>query len=190
MTSSVSVAEMRRLVRLAVWASLIALGAWVALPVGPVPVTLQTFFLFLAAFMEGPVACLAAVLYVLAGLVGLPVFTGGRVGPALLFGPTAGFALAFPLMVALAGLARKKVKPLFSRFLAFGLLGLAVLYLGGVIGLILNLNMTITGAIYLSLSFLPGDLTKLFCAALVAQKASKRRGVRSKLAVKSQQEES
>ncbi|MDR1049569.1 MAG: biotin transporter BioY [Deltaproteobacteria bacterium] len=180
MTRAMTAVETRRLVRLAVWASLIGLGAWIALPVGSVPVTLQTFFIFLAAFVEGPAAAAACGVYLLAGLLGLPVFTGGRVGPALLFGPTAGFALAFPLMAAAAGLARGGAAGLtVSKCLLFGLLGLLALYFFGALGLMANMNASAKGAFWLAFSFLPADGAKLVCAALVAMRVGAGRSLKT-----------
>jgi biotin transport system substrate-specific component len=175
--------EMRRLVRLAGWAALIALGGWVSLPIGPVPITLQTFFIFLAAFVEGAPAAFSTVLYLVAGLMGLPVFSGGQAGPAIVFGPTAGYALSFPLMAAVCGLGRLKVLgpivgvrpfvpwsygPYLIKMLGFGLLGLALLYLCGSIGLVINLGLSFPAALGLNLTFVPGDLVKMFVAATLS----------------------
>ncbi|MDR2302759.1 MAG: biotin transporter BioY [Deltaproteobacteria bacterium] len=186
MFEEVSLSQTRRLVRLAVWAAFMALGAWVSLPIGPVPITLQTFFIFLAAFVDGPRAALAVLLYLGAGLLGLPVFAGGLAGPALVFGPTAGYALAFPLMALICGLGRANLAslktkakaqstnqkrpagPALARTLFFGLLGLAFVYLSGSIGLVLNAGFSFGAALALNVTFIPGDAAKVVAAALVA----------------------
>jgi biotin transport system substrate-specific component len=168
MTSAISIGEMRSLVRHAVWASLIALGAWAALPLAVVPITLQTFFLFLAAFVEGPRAYLAGVLYLLAGLIGLPVFTGGQTGPALIFGPTAGYALSFPLVMAIAGLGKGKGKPSTRKMACFGVLALLTLYLCGSTGLVLNLGLSFLAALAVNITFVLGDTLKIVGAVIVS----------------------
>ncbi|MDR0354879.1 MAG: biotin transporter BioY [Deltaproteobacteria bacterium] len=176
MTADISPSEMRRLVRLAVWASLMALGAWVVIPVGAVPVTLQTFFIFLAAFVEGPRASLAATLYLLAGLVGLPVFAGGQAGPSLLFGPSAGYALSFPLVAALAGLGRGEGSSGgTARLAGAALASLALLYFCGSVGLAANHGLNFKAALAVNLTFAPFDLMKILCAGLVASRIAKRR---------------
>jgi biotin transport system substrate-specific component len=178
MYEEVSFNEMRRLVRLAVWAAFMALGAWVSLPIGPVPITLQTFFIFLAAFIEGPMAALAVLMYVAAGLIGLPVFTGGQAGPAIILGPTAGYVLSFPLMALISSLGRgsktssykptPSSKTVLVKMLIFGFLGLAIVYLCGSVGLVINAKFSFPAALALNVTFLPGDLAKVVCAAIVA----------------------
>ncbi len=64
----------------ALFAVLTALGAFIRIPFPLVPITLQTFFVFLSGTLLGSRAgALAQVLYVGMGLIGLPVFTGGGV---------------------------------------------------------------------------------------------------------------
>ncbi|MDR2368783.1 MAG: biotin transporter BioY [Deltaproteobacteria bacterium] len=172
MGDEVTFSQMRRMVRLAVWAGFMSLGAWVSIPVGPVPITLQTFFIFLAAFIEGPSACLAVLLYLGAGFLGLPVFTAGLAGPAVLLGPTAGYALCFPITAAICGLARRPLAarrpPSLPRMIFFGLVGLAVLYLCGALGLVINMGFAFKAALAVNVTFLPGDLAKVAGASLVA----------------------
>jgi biotin transport system substrate-specific component len=76
-----------------------------AIPTGSgVPITLQTFAVILAGLVLGwRRGGLAALLYVVLGLAGLPIFSGGVGGVAVLAGPSVGYLLAFPLGAALAG---------------------------------------------------------------------------------------
>jgi biotin transport system substrate-specific component len=93
----------RDLVTTALIAALIAVGAWVALPIGPVPVTLQTFAIVLAALVLSPRQAFAAVgIYLLAGAVGVPVFAAGRAGLVVFAGPTGGFLAGFLVGAPLA----------------------------------------------------------------------------------------
>ena len=95
------------LVTAALIAALIAVGAWVALPLGPVPVTLQTFAIVLAALVLPPRQAFAAVgVYLLAGAVGVPVFANGRAGLAVFAGPTGGFLAGFLAGAPLAAWVR------------------------------------------------------------------------------------
>jgi biotin transport system substrate-specific component len=74
-------------------------------PLAPnVPITLQTLWVYLAGVVLGPVwAGVAFVLYLLAGLLGLPVFAGGNAGLGVLLGPTGGFLFGFPLAAMTVG---------------------------------------------------------------------------------------
>ncbi len=85
--------------------ALMAVSAWVSVPFGPVPFTLQTFVMVFALLVLTPGECLAAIGgYLVIGAVGLPVFSSMRGGIGVLAGPTGGFLWGFLLgaVVALA----------------------------------------------------------------------------------------
>lgn len=85
---------------------LLALSAQVSvpLPFSAVPMTLQPLALLLIGATLGSTrGFAAAALYLLEGMSGLPVFAHGTAGPAVLFGPTAGFLIAFPFAAGIAG---------------------------------------------------------------------------------------
>ena len=103
-----SVSRTRTMVTAALIASLIAVGAFVSLPLGTVPVTLQTLAVVLAAILLSPGGAFAATgVYVLLGVVGVPVFAGGKAGLAVLVGPTGGFILGFVAGATLGAVVRK-----------------------------------------------------------------------------------
>lgn len=84
------------MVAASVFAALIAMCAWIAVPIPPVSFTLQTFAVLLAlGVLEGRWGCACVGLYLLLGLVGLPVFSGFRGGASALIGPTGGFLWGF-----------------------------------------------------------------------------------------------
>ncbi|MDR1038999.1 MAG: biotin transporter BioY [Deltaproteobacteria bacterium] len=161
--------------RAALWAALMAAGAYVSLPLGPVPITLQTFFILLCGFTEGFRAWKPAALYVGAGLLGFPVFAGGVAGPAILAGPTAGFALSFPLAAAAAGIAAGRGWP--ARALC-GALATAVVNAAGAVGLHANLSLPWDRAFLAVTPFLPGDALKAAAAAACAAGIAGRLGIR------------
>ncbi len=77
-------------------AALIAAGAYFHMQIGPVPISFQDMFICLAGLALGPrLGVLAILLYLVAGLAGLPVFAGGKSGPAVLLGPTGGYLVGF-----------------------------------------------------------------------------------------------
>ncbi len=79
-------------------------SSWVAVPVGPVPMTMQTFAVTLIGALFGwRLGAVTVMLWLGQALVGLPVLAGGQGGIAPFFGPTAGYLVAFPLAAALAG---------------------------------------------------------------------------------------
>jgi biotin transport system substrate-specific component len=83
--------------------ALLAASAWIIIPVGAVPITLQVFFVVLAALLLPPVwAAASMAAYLALGAVGLPIFSGGQGGPGVIAGPTGGYLLGF-LVGSLAG---------------------------------------------------------------------------------------
>lgn len=72
--------------------ALVTVSAWVSVPIGPVPITLQVFALaFVALILPPKEACATIVIYLVLGAVGLPVFSSMRGGIGILIGPTGGF---------------------------------------------------------------------------------------------------
>ena len=85
----------RRVAYTAAFIGLITLGGWISVPFVPVPFTLQTFFVLLAAAVMKRDAVIPVTLYVALGALGLPVFHNGIAGFGVLLGPTGGYLLGF-----------------------------------------------------------------------------------------------
>ncbi|MFL1780883.1 Biotin transporter BioY [Candidatus Hepatincolaceae symbiont of Richtersius coronifer] len=89
----------------------LALMSQIIIPLWPVPFTLQTLGLIILAGTLGPKrASLAVITYLFEGLMGLPVFSGGKMGFWHLMGPTGGFLLGFTLYTYLYGLGLQKAQ--------------------------------------------------------------------------------
>ncbi len=84
----------------------LALSAKVQIPFYPVPMTLQTLaVLAIGAAFGLRLAAATVALYLIEGLLGLPVFAGAVAGPAYMFGPTGGYLLGFLASAAFVGFA-------------------------------------------------------------------------------------
>jgi len=89
-------ATLRMTVYASLMAALTAAGAYLAIPIGPVPIILQNLFVFLSGLLLGPRWGAASIgVYLLAGALGLPVFAGGVGGIGRFAGPTGGYLLGF-----------------------------------------------------------------------------------------------
>lgn len=112
----------------ALLAAALCVMAPVALPLGPVPVTLATLGVYLAAGLLGPWrGCAAVGLYLALGGIGLPVFAGFVGGIQQFAGPTGGFLWGYLLCALVAGLlCRIRNKALVPVWLACGALALYV----------------------------------------------------------------
>lgn len=158
--------------QIAVFAGLIAaLTVPGQLMLGPtgIPITLQTLGVLLAGAILGPrKGPLAVALYLLVGLVGVPVFAGGSAGPAVFVGPTGGFLVGFILMAWVAGVVSARVLPRYPFWLALGgnLLAGASVYL---LGLPWFAYVAGAPALVFLAPFVPGDLLKVVVATLVAK---------------------
>ncbi len=162
----------------AVFAALIAaLAILPGIPVGPlgVPITLQTLGVMLAGVVLGPGRGTAAVLlYLVAGLIGLPVFSGFSGGFGVLAGPSAGYLLAFPLAALVAGSLAALVLRRAERFrtvllfLACLAASLATVHPLGIAGLVVNAGLPLRDAIVVDAAYLPGDVLKNLLAAVLA----------------------
>jgi len=100
----------RELCYIAIFTAIIAVCAQIAIPQpGGVPFTLQAWAVALAGLILGPKkGALAALIYVLLGAIGAPVFVGFTGGFGIIMRPSGGFILSFPIMAWLAGLGGKK----------------------------------------------------------------------------------
>lgn len=162
----------------AVFAALIAaLAILPGIPVGPlgVPITLQTLGVMLAGVVLGPVrGAEAALLYLVAGLIGLPVFSGFSGGFGVLAGPSAGYLLSYPLAAFVAGLLAVVVLRRAQRFrtvllfLACTVSSLLTIHAMGVTGLVVNAGLPLREAIIVDAVYLPGDTVKNILAAIIA----------------------
>ncbi len=151
-------------------AALIAVGAFIAVPVGPVPIVLQNLFVMLAGLLLGSKWGLASVgLYLLAGICGLPVFSGGGAGLGHFFGPTGGYLVGYLPAVFVIGLTSEKTASMFLRVAAL-IAGAALVYLFGVSWLKIATGMSATKAMAVGmLPFLIGDAIKIVATLFIAK---------------------
>lgn len=166
--------ESSRQVALVVGASLfVALCARVTIPLmpfTPVPLTVQNLGVLLVGLLLGSRRGFAAmVLYLIEGMVGLPVFNPtGPGGAAQLFGVTGGFLLAYPFVAFLAGYVVERGARSFARAAIAGLLAEVALFAGGLSWLYV-LTHSLAKAAYLGLYwFVAAEVIKVMVAAGVA----------------------
>jgi len=163
-----SLTDLHKLVWTALMAATIGAGAYLIVPIGPVPVSMQPFFVFLAGYILGPrYGALAVGLYLLAGTIGLPVFAGGKSGLGHLLGPTGGYLFGFAVAAFLCGMARRKESVIpWLKGLAWGGGALLAVYVIGGIWLKFALSFSWSKALLVGVvPFIPWDFIK-FVAAL------------------------
>ncbi len=163
--------DLKMTVYSSLFVALIAVGAFIAVPIGPVPIVLQNMFVLLAGLLLGPVWGLACVaVYLIIGLAGLPVFAGGTSGLGKLFGPTGGYLLGYLPCVFITASVSKALgkKPAFD-ILAM-VLGSLIVYSAGVPWLKAVTGMSLEKAVMAGMvPFLIGDALKIVAAAFLAK---------------------
>lgn len=168
--------------KIAMFSVLTALGAYIQIPIPYVPITLQVLFCMLSGIILGSrKAAFSQIIYVLMGLVGLPVFAGGTGGIQTIFKPSFGYILGFIICAYIVGKLIELSKELnFIKTLTVSVVGVAMIYFIGAIYLYLILNFYIhkPTTIYWVirngiLIFLPADLLKCFIATIVGIKLKK-----------------
>ena len=153
------------------------LGYIPAIPLQPVPVTLQTMGVMLSGAVLGArLGGLSMLVLVLLAFVGAPVLTGGNGGLGYLLGPTGGYVFSFPVAAYVIGYFTEKnwtqLKVWKSLIInIFG--GIIIVYSIGMPYLMVVTKMDFTQAFILNLQFIPGDLIKAFLAAFIAVKIKK-----------------
>ena len=153
--------------------ALTALGAYIMIPLPPVPITMQTLFVILSgALLGGYLGAMSQVVYILLGVIGLPVFTGGKAGIGVLFGPTGGYLIGFVVGAFIIGkLTSLKSDPGLLWMMSSMTAGIAVVYALGIMQLMFVAKLSLIKAVSVGLlPPLPGDMIKIVVAALICRK--------------------
>lgn len=166
-----SATNLKMTVYASLFAALMAAGAFIAIPVGPVPIILQNLFLFLAGLLLGPKWGTGAVaVYLLAGALGLPVFAGGTGGLGRFAGPTGGYLAGFLPAVFMIGWISQKGKARSLYDVVAMVAGSAVIYGLGVAWLKTVTGMTLNKTLAVGvIPFLIGDALKIAAAVPIAK---------------------
>ncbi|HEU4682097.1 MAG TPA: biotin transporter BioY [Gemmatimonadales bacterium] len=168
----------RRTFAVALGALLVALAAQVVVPVpfSPVPMTLQPLAVLVVGGLLGTAGGLAAlILYLVLGILGLPVFApGGAPGILRLVGPTGGYLLAFPIAAALTGALVGRAPRSVLRVLLACALGMVIIHIGGVAQLALLGGDPALAFRVGFIPFLTGDLLKIGLAVALIMLAGRK----------------
>ena len=142
----------------------------IPLPFSLSPLALQTMIVNLTGYvLNAKQAFMTMLVYLLVGLAGVPVFTGGSAGPGKLFGPTGGYIIGFLFTAVFLAYFRGE-KYSFKRYALLGrVIGTPLIYVFGVVQLKLITGMGWDKAIMTgALPFIPLDIVKCLAAAVIA----------------------
>jgi len=176
------------IVLIAVSAALITICSWISITIGPVPFTLQTMAIFAVLMtIGGARGSIAVAIYLLLGLVGVPVFAGFKGGPASFLGPTGGFLVGFAVAslvwILLEKLLRDKMSSSAVKRILYGVINAVicevVMYTIGVIWFMVvygqqtgpvGLGATLTMCV---VPFIIPDIVKIAVAIVIGERAGK-----------------
>ena len=163
--------QLRMMVFASLLAALMAAGAYLAIPIGPVPIVLQNMFVLLAGLLLGSRWGVASVaVYLLTGACGLPVFAGGLAGIGRIVGPTGGYLIGYLPAVFIAGYISEKTAKRMGYDILAMICGTIVLYACGLAWLKILTGMTWSKTMMVGMyPFLIGDALKIAAAALIAK---------------------
>ncbi len=141
----------------------------IPMPYG-VPMTMQTFIIPLVAFLLGKKeGTYVSVIYMILGLIGLPVFAGFSGGLSIILGPTGGFILSFPLMAYCSGIASEKEQPI--SIISWLTLGSVINYVIGILYFSFVTSSTLMVAFTACvLPFIPTAIIKIGLVYFVGKK--------------------
>ena len=164
----------------AVMAALICIAGPLVIPIGPVPLSLATFAVYLAGTIPGKKrGTLAVALYLLIGIAGVPVFSGFSGGFQKLAGVTGGYLIGYLPCAFLSGLGveRSEKRSRIWILLAMMAAGTAVLYTIGTAWFMIQTGNAFSAALTLCVApFLPGDAMKIAAATALTVPVRKATG--------------
>lgn len=168
----------RNVVLIALFTALVAIGAFIRIPTPIVPITLQFAFCLLAGLLLGArLGALAVTIYLITGLIGIPVFTEGG-GIFYVLKPSFGYLIGMAAGTFICGLIARSGNKLSYRRMVAGSLaamlvvdGLGVIYMYFMCNYYIGTAMTFLKALYAGVAvFLPTDVMWCFLMSLVAYK--------------------
>ena len=169
----------RDLVLIALFAALTAVCSWISVPILAVPFTLQTFAVELTLFcLGGKRGFLAILVYLMMGLIGIPVFAGFNGGAGYLLGPTGGYVLGFLVTALLWSLAENRIRGgravrlLWMAAALAGCYAVGTVWFWGFYGRSRGMNLWAVLQVCV-VPFLIPDAAKLILAGLVSERVQK-----------------
>ncbi len=159
------------IVYVGLFAALMSVCAWISIPL-TVSVTLQTFAVCLTAGLLGwKRGVFTVLIYILLGMIGLPVFTGFKSGIAAVTGPTGGYIVGFLFTALIVGLTADKIGKKIWQNIVFMIIGIAVCYLFGTVWFVIAYKVSFVSALSTCVfPFLLPDAVKIILAAVLVNR--------------------
>lgn len=155
-------------------AIIIVLGFVPAIPLGfiPLPIVVQNLGIMLSGLLLGKKkGAVTVVLFLFLVALGLPLLPGGRGGMSVFFGPSVGYLFSYPLAAFAIGWAKEtwlqaNCRP-YKVLITLIIFGVVLVDAMGMVGMSIQMNISLVKSVVSNLAFLPGDLLKALLATCV-----------------------
>ncbi len=163
------------MILIGMFAALMAVGAYIKIPTPYVPITFQLFFAVFAGLLLKPFsALLSQLIYMLIGLIGIPVFSAGG-GFSYVFHPTFGYIIGFCVTAFIISVLIARVKEItLTNLVVIGVIGYGATYVIGnlyfymIMNLVVRKPMGLLSVFSFMLAFMIKDLILIIIAAMAA----------------------
>ncbi len=148
----------------------------IPLPFSPVPLSLATFSIYFGLWvLGGKKGMVSTSIYLLLGVVGMPVFSGFTGGIGKLLGPTGGYLCGYLLLAVIGGFFLERFDRRLLPSICGMVLGTIICYIVGTLWLTYQTGISFLSALSLGvLPYLPGDIIKFVLAMLLGRRVQKR----------------
>lgn len=178
-TKTISAFPVKDMTATAVFTALLCILAPMSIPIGPVPVSLTNLVIYISLYVLGmKKGTLSYLLYMLIGLIGLPVFSGFGGGSAKLFGPTGGYIIGFIFIALIGGFVIEHYRSNYILHFITYVLTTALCYTFGTVWFVLIMDCTVLYALTVCVfPFIIVDICKIiigiFTGSLISSRLSK-----------------
>ena len=162
--------KVKKLTLIAMMTAILCILAPLSIPISNVPISAATLIVSFAAIILGTKYSLICVsLYILLGIVGLPVFAGWGSGIGVIAGPTGGYLIGYFFIAFCTGFFLKLGKEKLTLLAVGMLLGTVACYTFGTVWLAYQLSLDTKAALMAGvIPFIPGDVIKIIVCLVVA----------------------
>lgn len=164
--------KLKDLIFASLFAAIICVLAPFVIPIGPIPLSLATFAIYIAAsVLDWKYGTLAVIVYILIGMAGLPVFSGFSGGVMIIAGPTGGYIVGYIVCALVIGQIVDRNEQKKWVYPVAMIVGTALLYACGTARFVHLTGTTLMGALAVCvIPFLIGDAIKIILASVMARR--------------------
>ena len=171
-----SILSTKNLSLMALMSALLCLLAPISIPIGPVPITLSIFIIYIISYiLDANSALISVFIYLLIGIVGLPVFAGYKSGLGVILGPSGGYLISYLIVVYISSYCNHKYYYNKILQLLFMFIALILCYVCGTIWFSIFKKMTFIESLFICVfPFIITDVIKIIAACMLGNEIRKR----------------